>query len=315
MCGDRPLESACTGDPERVTPSEPAPLPEPLRGAVFTTADARRHGVSPDRMRAADLDRRVYGVRAESGRAESLAGRCRMFASRLGDGFFFSHSTAARLLGAPLPLRLERLDRVHVTVAAPTRAPHAHGLIGHSRVVAPGDFVWLDDSLQVSAPARLLAEMASILALPDLVAVADHLIHHRRPLCSCADLAARLEFDDRLSRSAKLRAAIALADERAESRPESVLRVILTLGGIQPEAVNHEVRVGDARFRLDLAYPSRRVAIEYQGDHHRDPAQWRRDLTRRAELEMAGWTVLDFHADDLASPQRCVARVRAALAR
>jgi very-short-patch-repair endonuclease len=39
--------------------------------------------------------------------------------------------------------------------------------------------------------------------------------------------------------------------------------------------------------------------LEYQGGHHQDPEQWRKDVTRRAALEADGWTVLEIAADDV----------------
>jgi hypothetical protein len=39
--------------------------------------------------------------------------------------------------------------------------------------------------------------------------------------------------------------------------------------------------------RLDLAYPKRRVGIEYDGDHHRDRATFRHDAVRLAQVRAA----------------------------
>jgi len=76
-----------------------------------------------------------------------------MFAARLPNEAFVSHSTAALLLGAPLPFALEAADDIHVSVPAPQRAPHATNLIGHSRRVAPGD-VRVINGLRMSSPER-----------------------------------------------------------------------------------------------------------------------------------------------------------------
>jgi len=40
---------------------------------------------------------------------------------------------------------------------------------------------------------------------------------------------------------------------------------------------------------LDLAYPRFRVGIEYEGDHHRDPRQFRSDVRRYERLSDIGW--------------------------
>lgn len=283
------------------------PLPPALRESVFLHRDGVAAGATRKRLRSPDLDARVYGVRVTGASADDLRVRCRAFAARLGSGAFFSHSTAARLLGVPLPLRLERLQRLHVTVEAPARAPHARGVIGHSRQVAPDDVIRTPDGIRVSSPTRMWCEMAPVLDLADLVAVTDHVIHHRRGWAAASDLAERLQFGDRLSRHPLLRRAIELSSPRAESRPESRLRVYCAAAGLPEPSVNHEhvdTEAGRHR-RLDLAWPDRRFAIEYQ---------WRRDMTRRENLRLAGWTILELNADDLADPPLLIARIRTALA-
>lgn len=289
----------------------PSDLPEGLADEPFTTEAGRAAGVTRSRSRAADLDGQVYGVRAPAGSSDDLRMRCRMFAARLPSDVFFSHSTAARLHDIPLPPRFERMTRLHVTVAAPARAPHAAGLLGHSRFATPTDVV-VRQGIRVSSPARAFCEMGSVLALPDLVAVADHLIRREAPLCSVAELLERLAVGDRLTRRSVLRQAIRLASPRSESRPESVLRLILLrCGWGEPEA-NLEVRGLDGRMmRIDLAFPQHNVAIEYHGDHHRSREQWMRDLARRSRLEALGWTVVELVAEDLRDPDELVARITA----
>jgi very-short-patch-repair endonuclease len=67
--------------------------------------------------------------------------------------------------------------------------------------------------------------------------------------------------------------------------------------------------------RPDLSYPDLRIAIEYDGDHHRTSRQWRSDRARRQLLEDAGWIVLEFTADDvLRRPEQTVERIRRAIA-
>lgn len=293
----------------------PRELPEPLPDAIFTVATARNLGVHPERLRVDDLERRIYGVRGPRGFADDLAKRCRLFAARLPDDVFFSHSTAARLLGAPVPLRFERIERIHASVPAPRRAPHAAGLIGHSREVQPGDVVEFG-GLKLSSPARMFCEMAGVLDVPHLVAIADYLIRRNAPLCALADLLERSRARDRITRSRRIAVAIGLADNRSESPPESFFRVLLTLAGIPPTAANHWVVTSSGRrYRIDLAWVREKVALEYQGAHHLDPAQRRADMTRRAHLEADGWIVVELNADDLADPSTVVPRVRAALAR
>jgi hypothetical protein len=295
-------------------PTAPKELPRDLVNTPFTLADAQRFRVPRHRLRARDVDGRVYGVRVAGGDTDELLTRCRAFAARLPSDVFFSHSTAARLLGAPIPLRLERLADLHVTVEAPNRAPHASGLRGHSRQVFAGDVIRFS-GLLVSSPVRLWCEMARALDLFELVALTDHLIHHRLPWTTITDLSDRLDVRDRLARTKQLRAALTLSSDRSESPPESVLRVICVLAGLPAPSINHEIIdvVTGKDLRLDLAWPELRFALEYQGDGHRTKAQWRRDMTRRENLRLGGWRILELNADDLGRPDVLVARIRSAL--
>jgi very-short-patch-repair endonuclease len=95
---------------------------------------------------------------------------------------------------------------------------------------------------------------------------------------------------------------------------ESRVRVVLVTAGLPPE-VQYPVILNSRRYRLDLAYPAQRVAVEYDGEAHRLPARARRDLPREADLAAAGWRVLRFDASVvMRHPDRIVVAVQAELA-
>jgi hypothetical protein len=110
----------------------------------------------------------------------------------------------------------------------------------------------------------------------------------------------------------RIAAALDLA-RPAESPMETRLRLLIIDAGLPCPAVQYEVYDG-GRFvgRLDLAYPGIRLGIEYDGDHHRDRATFRRDIVRLNALRAAGWTVLRFTADDvLRHPERLLGQIAA----
>ena len=114
----------------------------------------------------------------------------------------------------------------------------------------------------------------------------------------------------------RLRELLTLVDPRAESPMETRLRLLLHDAGAPPPTPQHEVRASDGRLigRVDLAYPEWRIAIEYEGDHHRERAQFRRDITRMNALRDAGWLVLRFTAYHvLKDPRYVVAHVARAI--
>jgi very-short-patch-repair endonuclease len=115
--------------------------------------------------------------------------------------------------------------------------------------------------------------------------------------------------------SGRIEPALALMDCRADSPMESRIRVALTLGGIPPH-IQHPVRVGGRNFLLDMAYPEAMLAVEFDGEHHRDAAQARRDLEREAALTAAGWKIIRFSAWLVMNrPDSLVAETRGELAR
>lgn len=110
------------------------------------------------------------------------------------------------------------------------------------------------------------------------------------------------------------RQAVELADPRAESPPESELRVLLTLHDMPPVP---QVEVWGKRGlagRCDLAYEHARLAVEYDGRYHLDQVQQMRDRSRLSRLRRAGWRVISITAEQLyKDPQGVVREVRAAL--
>jgi very-short-patch-repair endonuclease len=77
---------------------------------------------------------------------------------------------------------------------------------------------------------------------------------------------------------------------------ETRIRMALYEHGVPPPVVQFEVEAGGRLRRLDLAYPSVRLAIEYDGAEHRTQERAHLDLVREAALVALGWTILRFDA-------------------
>jgi Protein of unknown function (DUF559) len=113
----------------------------------------------------------------------------------------------------------------------------------------------------------------------------------------------------------QLRAVLPLVDGGAASPKETWLRLLLINAGLPTPTTQipvHESRrlVGV----LDMGWEKYKVAVEYDGDHHRtNRRQYAKDQWRLRKLEGLGWVVLRVIADD--GPADVVRRVRAALAR
>jgi hypothetical protein len=113
----------------------------------------------------------------------------------------------------------------------------------------------------------------------------------------------------------QLRAVLPLVDGGAASPKETWLRLLLINAGLPTPTTQipvHESRrlVGV----LDMGWEKYKVAVEYDGDHHRtNRRQYAKDHWRLRKLEALQWVVLRVIADD--GPADVVRRVRAALAR
>lgn len=113
------------------------------------------------------------------------------------------------------------------------------------------------------------------------------------------------------------RVVLNLADPRAESPRESMLRWTLLEAGLPAPTPQVVVLDPTGRFvaRLDLAWPQLRVGTEYDGDQHREREQHARDLVRHNDLRALGWVVVQVDAAQLRDPDPLIRTLRGLLSR
>jgi hypothetical protein len=304
---------------------------------AFRVADARRDGTPRRALDHAQLERPFTGLRAEPTAdpdhartpplaAEKIRRAARHFTAHIQDGEFFSHRTAAVLWDLPLPLVDE--TRIDVSVLAPRRAPTGRGVRGHQLAPAQVTVDRSPDGMPVASAASTWAQLGGELHhLYDLTAVADALIVTprvagprgrilRAPRATVEELAAELARGRRVG-IRRLEDALSRARAGSMSRTETWTRLTLIDGGLPEPALDHDVYDEHDVFVgcVDLAYISARVAIEYEGDHHRvDARQWHRDIEKHDRLAEVGWRVIRVTKTQLFQhPGELVARVRTAL--
>jgi hypothetical protein len=109
------------------------------------------------------------------------------------------------------------------------------------------------------------------------------------------------------------REAAALVREGVDSPRESLLRLLIVLGGLPEPRIGYVITdtAGGWLAQPDLSYPEIKLAIEYDGRHHLvDVRQWRQDIRRRENLEREGWLVRVITAHDLLqAPQTVLSRI------
>ena len=113
----------------------------------------------------------------------------------------------------------------------------------------------------------------------------------------------------------QVRAALALASPRSASPPETRLRLVWVLdAGLPPPLVN--VAVYDRRGHLlgipDLLDPVAGLAVEYDGDDHRDPARHSDDVDREARFRSVRLEVTRVTGRDLRRTPELVQRLHTA---
>ncbi len=170
-----------------------------------------------------------------------------------------------------------------------------------------------DDRFAVTNPLRTGFDLARQLAFREAVVAVDAMLYRR--MFTVADLRAFALAANRCHGIRRIPNVLAATDPQSGSPMETVLRLTLVAAGLpRPEAqVNVYSRDGRLLGRVDLAYRAAKVALEYEGDGHRDRGTFRRDIWRYNAMREAGWTVIRVTADDLRDPDTMLRQVRAAL--
>ena len=227
-------------------------------------------------------------------------------------GAVVSHRTAAALWGIEIPMQRQVDPRADLTVPAGSRAQNRPDRRIH-RGRLTGEEVTRLSMLPVITPARTWRDLAAVLLPSALLAVTDQLLAGG---CRREGLARQLAQRPNGRGSARARAVLPVADACAESPMESVLRWLCHEARLPAPQVQYVVRSASGAFlgRADLAWPERRVLVEFDGDVHRERTVFVNDVRRQNAFIAEGWVVLRFtSADVLGRPDRVIAAIRQAL--
>ena len=176
-----------------------------------------------------------------------------------------------------------------------------HEVHGGIRDLLPGDIVEVH-GLRVTTPLRTALDLACSLRPGDALAALDGFM--RTCALTQEELQNELVRWYRRRGVVQARRLVRLASPLAESPGESWTRMEIANRGLPSPELQHWVIVdGRPTYRLDLAYPKHKVAIEYDGrEHHDGPDRRAYDEQRRAWLRAHGWTVIVVTMDDF-SPE------------
>jgi hypothetical protein len=281
--------------------------PRLLPGVFLGSHAVAAGALTKQQLRTRSYRRLVQGVYADPGLPFDHRLRCRGVALLLPAGFAIGGHSAAAWHGAPFA---GALDPVTVVGPADGEWKGPRGVRVH-RSQTRFDAMRDDDGVPVTSALRTAWDNAALEPLGTSVAALDAMV--RTGAVHLDELGAMALSGAGRWGIAKVRRALALVDPRAESPPESRVRVALVLAGLNPVPQFDVVDGGEWLGRVDLAFPGAKIAIEYEGVYHFEDGQIVRDDARYARLREVGWTVIRLSAADLRDLDAVVARVRAAL--
>jgi hypothetical protein len=208
------------------------------------------------------------------------------------DALAGSHWTALTLLGGGA----HAVDQIHVITDLEHQV-NLEGVICHrSGVLEEGDLV-RRDGMRCTSPLRTVIDLSGPLAVADLGDVVDDFL--RRKLLTLEALRARVD----RTRSAPGRSVATLRKVLAQRLPgydpgESVLEAriarIIDTHGLPRPSHQHRVNYGRVRYRLDFAWPDRRLYLEGNGfGAHQLATDLDSDARRQNNLVLDGWVPIE----------------------
>lgn len=277
----------------------------------FTWPQAKKLGIPRHRLRSALANREIRkvltGVYARSEVPDTIEVRAQAALLVISPFAVVCDRTAAWIHGIDVLAyrELDILPPLETYVLRghdPTTRPEC---AGGTRDLLPVDVCQIQ-GLPVTTPLRTAMDLGCKLSRRDALAALDGFM--RMHGITRSDMRRLLPRYFRRRGVVQLRELIPLADPRAESQGESWTRLGIIDAGLPTPVPQYWVCVdGRPTYRLDLAYPRARVAVEYDGrEFHEGEVQREADKARRAWLRDNGWTVIVVDKDSF-TPLRLAA--------
>ena len=150
----------------------PSPLPDSLVGRPFRVDEAALVPIPRSRTRRGDLASPLWGVRSPP--TTSFWPALRAAGCVIAPDEAFSHLTAARMMGLPLPQPWEPEEPWHITGENELPRLRRRHVVSHRSVDLRG--VVIVDGLRCTDPLTTWADLAGIVALDDLVVMGDAIV-------------------------------------------------------------------------------------------------------------------------------------------
>jgi hypothetical protein len=230
-------------------------------------------------------------------------------------GQFFSHLTAAELLGLRLPEGYRR-GELHVSSAPPLRAPRSKGVIGHQTSALFA--VAAAHGLPVSSAVDTWLMLGIALSVDDLTIMGDGLTSRIRPATDLSDLASAVALTAGRRGNGRLSAALRQIRPNTDSARETLLRLLVVRSGFPEPEVNGVIMnsFGAVIAHGDLVFRAYRTILEYDGGQHReDERQFNVDIDRLDQLMEDEWRVIRVNKSLMDRRATLVGKIERALER
>ena len=279
--------------------SKAAPLPAHLEARGFLVSEAYAAGVPRWRLESTGLLTPSRGLRLAKGTQPDLELLARLHTG-VTQRCAVSHVTSALLWPLPLPLSVQaaatELGLIHITRRAEIGRIKRRGVVGHRAPLLARD-VRTVNGYSLTSPEWTWVDLAGMLGRDALVAAGDAMLSRTAPLSSVKAIQEVVNRRPKVKGIRLAREVLPLLRHGVDSPQESRLRMKILDAGLPEPAVTQPIHDEGGHYvsTPDLQYKEYRIALEYEGEHHRtDAIQWGRDIERDDRLRGIGWTVLRF---------------------
>lgn len=173
-------------------------------------------------------------------------------------------------------------------------------ILYNNRHAPPGVRTWADaveddeitmiDGIPVTSPARTALDMACRYPLNTAVTAIDALANAAR--LKSADIEMMAERHRGRRGIPHARKVLELVDPGAESPKETWLRLLVIRNGYRKPTTQIPVydEYGVLVAVLDMGWEDMKLALDYEGEHHRNPVRFNKDIRRHDAVTQLGWT-------------------------
>lgn len=298
------------------------PMPANLPNGSFPASAAGELGLSQKQLRRDGIVTVSRGLRLPLHSTGTITEHLRGY-TELDPECCLCQASAARVLGIALPAHLEEDWRIHLARQSTGWKPRRRNVVGHQLDFRSGEVIILD-GVRVTSAARTWLDLAQLLSVDELVAVGDSVVcrhgpEHPAPRAALADLdelRAMVTAHPGMRGVRKARLALDFIRVGADSPQETRMRLAILDAGLPEPVLNHTIynEWGKAAVWPDAAYIREKVSLQYDGVHHGEAHQYRRDIRRQALTERLGWREVRIQHEDLMGERPAVVdKVRRAL--